>query len=277
MHRIFQEDPRVFARLFRTCEITFPEPVEAVVLSPDVTEIKPAERYIDTLIRFDTAENGSYLLAVEAQCRKDRDKPGAWAYYTSYLQEKYRMPVVLLVVCQDEATANWARGPLRLGFPQWPTLTVRPVVAGPDNVPLFEDIEQAAQDISLAALAVITHAWDPKVYDALETLLAAFKTIDEDKLRFFTELTELGLGDAPAARIWSSMMSVDTSFYRSHTSQVLRAEGLAEGVLGMLVHRGVDVPGEVRARIQACEDRDLLMTWLFRASKVERAEDIFRD
>ena len=198
MHRIFQEDPGIFARLFSTPEITFPEPVEAVMLSPDATEIKPLERRIDSLIRFDTAKNGSYLLAVEAQCRKDRDKPGAWAYYTAYLQEKYQLPVVLLAVCQDEATAKWARGPLRLGLPQWPTLTVRPLVAGPDNVPLVEDTDQAAQDVSLAALAVITHAWDPKIDGALKTLCAALETIDDEKASLLAELTELGLGDAPA-------------------------------------------------------------------------------
>ena len=74
---------------------------------------------------------------------------------------------------------------------------------------------------------------------------------------------------------------MDTTFFRSHTSQVLRAEGrvqgLAECVLLNLTVRGVDVPGEVRERIESCEDRELLRVWHARAIRVERAEDIFGD
>ena len=72
-------------------------------------------------------------------------------------------------------------------------------------------------------------------------------------------------------------MSVDTSFFRSHTSQVFRARGLARGVLLTLADRGLDVSNEVRERIESCEDPELLETWVVRAWKIERAEDIFGD
>ena len=72
-------------------------------------------------------------------------------------------------------------------------------------------------------------------------------------------------------------MAVDLSFYRSRTSQRLRAEGLAEGVISVLTDRGVFVPDDVRDRIEACEDRALLKAWLLRAYQVADAEKIFGD
>lgn len=277
MHRIFQEDPGVFARAFKALDIPFPAPISAAVLSPDVTEIQPLERRIDSLMRFETADDGAYLIVIEAQSRKDPKKPGAWAYYAAHLQEKYKVPVVLLVVCQDTATARWAAAPAHFGLPQWQTLTIRPLVVGPQNVPVITSVAEASRDIPLATLSVITHARDPGVGEMLTMLAAALRTTDEETARVFAELTELGLGDTAAAQIWSKIMVVDTSFFRSHTSQVFRAQGLARAVLGNLSARGLDASDEVRARIDACEDPDLLMVWHARALGVDRAEDIFDD
>jgi hypothetical protein len=275
MHRIFQEDPGVFARAFKALNIPFPAPISAAVLSPDVTEIQSLERRIDSLMRFETADDGAYLVVIEAQSRKDPKKPGAWAYYAAHLQEKYKVPVVLLVVCQDAANARWAAAPAHFGLPQWQTLTIRPLVVGPQNVPVITSVAEASRDIPLATLPVITHARDPEVEEMLTMLAAALRTTDEETARVFAELTELGLGDTAAAQIWSKIMVADTSFFRSHTSQVFRAQGYAEGLLDLLVGREIEVSDEVRDRIEACEDRELAKLWLIRALTVGRAEGIF--
>ena len=70
---------------------------------------------------------------------------------------------------------------------------------------------------------------------------------------------------------------MDARFFRSHTAQVFRAQGLAHGVLRTLAVRGIDVSDEVRERIEACEDLELADTWLVRAMKVSRAEDVLED
>lgn len=67
MHQIFREDPRLFARALPKAGITLPEPTEVQLLDTDLTEIRPLERRVDTLLRVDTADNGSYLLAIEMQ------------------------------------------------------------------------------------------------------------------------------------------------------------------------------------------------------------------
>ncbi len=133
MHRLFQEDPAVFARAFDRLGIPFPHPVQTSLLSPDLTEMRPLERRLDTLLQIEAADGSSYLLAIESQGKKDPRKLGSWAYYASYLYSKYNKPPVLLVVCQDESTARWAETPFHIGLPYWRTVTVRPLALGPHS------------------------------------------------------------------------------------------------------------------------------------------------
>lgn len=158
MHRLFQEDPGVFARTSRALDLPFPDPVAVSLLPTDLTEIRPMERRVDTLLRIDTAAGDSHLLVVEAQRKKDPAKLTSWAYYVAHLQEKYGIPPVLLVTCQDRATAEWAAKPFTIGPRQWPTLTLRALVFGPHNVPAITDPSVAARDIPLAT-SERRHTW----------------------------------------------------------------------------------------------------------------------
>ncbi|MGC0376577.1 hypothetical protein [Streptomyces sp. SAI-229] len=110
MHRIFQHDPGLFSRVSRFLGVDIPTPVKATALPTDLTETNPVERRVDTLLRFETAEQGQFLLAIEAQGRKHPDKPASWAYCTAYLWSKYRLPTALLVVCQDHTIEFTAQG-----------------------------------------------------------------------------------------------------------------------------------------------------------------------
>lgn len=281
MHRLFQEDPGAFARTFRTLDLPFPEPVAVSLMPTDLTEIKPLERRVDTLLKIDTASGESHLLVVEAQGKNDPKKPASWAYYIAHLYAKYRIPPVLLVTCQDKATAAWASEPITIGPRQWRTLTLRPLVLGPHNVPAITDPSTAARDIPLATLSAITHGKDRNATAILKALAAALKTVDEETARIFAEFTELGLGTAPAAKIWRQLMSVDLSFFRSETSQRLRAEGRTEGhaedILLVLGERGLEVPDDARARIMECTELETLRAWLKRSVTADKVEDLFRD
>jgi hypothetical protein len=277
MHHIFREDPGVFARTFRRLDLPFPDPVAVSLLPTDLTEIQPTERRVDTLLRIDTASGEGHLLIIEAQGKPNPLKPSSWAYYVAHLREKYGIPPVLLVTCQDRSTAKWAEKPIVIGPAFWPTLTLRPLVLGPHNVPVITDPSAAARDIPLATLSAITHAKDPDAPAILKALAVALKTIDEDTARIFAELTELGLGKALAAETWRQLMAVDLSFFRSETSQRLRAESRAEDILLILDARGIDVPDAARERIATCTDLDTLRTWVTRAATADTAEDLFAE
>ncbi|MEU5660642.1 hypothetical protein ABZ802_34250 [Streptomyces sp. NPDC047737] len=283
MHRIFQEYPGLFSRVSEVLGLAFPESTRAEVLSNDLTENQPLERRVDTVLRIDTEHQGPFLLAVEAQGRKDPDKHASWAYYFSYLLAKYGLPTTLLVVCQDRATAEWATRPVRLGAPQWPVLTLHPLVAGPHNIPFITDVAQARKDLPLTALSAITHADNPDVGAILKSLSTALRDTPETIANPIVELTAQGLGNRPAAQQWRNLVAVDLSFYTSPLSEEIRAEGEARGeakgqaksLLRMLELRGVGVPHEAREKITACDDTELLDQWFSRAVTATTVEEIF--
>lgn len=74
-------------------------------------------------------------------------------------------------------------------------------------------------------------------------------------------------------------MAVDLSFYKSYISEEIRDEGRAqrgaEDILLVLETRGIDVPDDIRGRITACDDPELLRRWLARAVTVPSAHEIF--
>ncbi|MFE9815896.1 hypothetical protein [Streptomyces sp. NPDC005773] len=283
MHRIFQEYPGLFSRVSEVLGITIPPPVSVTVMPTDLTESRPVERRVDTLLRLDTEDDQPFLLAIEAQGKKDPDKPASWAYYLSYLYTKYRLPPLLLVVCQDRATAEWASRPVSIGPRQWPALTLCPLVAGPHNMPVITNVAEARKDLALTTLAAITHAADPDIGAILKTLSTALRDVPETIADPLVELTAQGLGNRPAAQQWRNLVAVDLTFYKSFMAEEIRdegrtegrTEGIAQGILLFLAQAGVDVPDEARERITTCGDIDTLNRWLLRAPAARSAEDVF--
>ncbi|MGJ3560253.1 hypothetical protein ACR6C2_23950 [Streptomyces sp. INA 01156] len=64
----------------------------------------------------------------------DPDKARSWSSYVAYLSAKFDMPVLLVTVCRDRATASWATGPFECAVGPWSTQTTRPFVLGPQTV-----------------------------------------------------------------------------------------------------------------------------------------------
>lgn len=63
--------------------------------------------------------------------------------------------------------------------------------------------------------------------------------------------------------------------YRSEYAEMLRAEGMARGLLWLLGGRGVEVPDDMRERVTACTDIALLETWIDRAVHADRLCEVF--
>ncbi|MFG3098066.1 hypothetical protein [Streptomyces sp. NPDC048202] len=293
LHRIFQKDPALLTRaLQRVLHVPFPEPHEIAALNVDLTEIEPVERRVDTLLRAETDE-GTYLLVVESQGQVDDRKRGSWPYYLSYLYEKYRCEPVLIVITQNSATARWAAQPIRLGFPGWHSLTVRPLVLGPDNVPVITDEQQAEQDVPLAVLSAMTHGRGPRAAPILESLATALKTIDPDSAAVFVQFVDSCLADPQAKQMWRDLMTAIQYFWRHPLAEQVREEGREQGleegrqlgraqakaemVLRVLEWRGIPVPEHVSERVTTCDDPNQLELWAQRAVRATYAEDLFTE
>ncbi|MFF4018121.1 hypothetical protein [Streptomyces sp. NPDC001843] len=285
LHRIFQKDPALLTRAIQdVLGVPFPEPREFAGMNVDLTEIEPIERRVDTLMRADTDE-GTYLIVVESQGKKDEDKRGSWPYYLSYLYAKYRCEPVLIVITQSVATARWAAEPIHLGVREFPSLTVRPLVLSPDNVPLIVDAGEAERDVPLAVLSAMTHGRGPQAGAILESLATALRTIDADSAAAFVQFVDSCLGDTQAQQMWRDLMTAMQYFWRHPLAEQVRQEGREEGieqerasmVLRILQWRGIDVSESVRDRVTSCTDLDRLEVWAQRAVHASSAKDLFGD
>jgi hypothetical protein len=285
MHRIFQKDPALLTRaLQQVLGVAFPEPRDFAGMNIDLTEIEPVERRVDTLLRAET-DGGPYLLVVEAQRQKDERKRGSWPYYLTYLHEKYRCEPVLIVTTQCSATARWAAEPIHLGVPGSPSLTVRPLVLGPDNVPVIADAREAARDVPLAVLSAMTHGRGSKAAAILESLATALKTIDADSAAAFAQFVDSCLDDPQVKHMWRDLMTAMQYFWRHPLAEQVREEGREQGrtqakaemILRILEWRGIPVPEEVRERVESCTDLEQLELWAQRAVHAADAAELFVD
>nr|WP_145485406.1 MULTISPECIES: hypothetical protein [Streptomyces] len=288
LHRIFQKDPAVLTKaLQRVLHVPFPEPREIVAMNVDLTEIEPVERRVDTLMRAETDE-GTYLLVVESQGKVDDRKRGSWPYYLAYLYEKYRCEPVLIVVTQSSTTAKWASRPIRFGFRGWHSMTVRPLVLGPDNVPVITDEHWGEQDPSLSVFSAMTHGRGPQAPAILDSLAAILKTVDPDTASVYAQFVDSCLTDSQAKQMWRDLMKTVQYFWRHPLAEQVREEGRVEGreegreacrrmVFLLLQSRRIPVSGTARARIEDCTDLGQLEAWAERAVHAADADELFTD
>lgn len=293
LHRIFQERPEILSPVFGVLGVPFSEKATVDAVTTDVTETRPLERRVDTVLRIGPSDGEDFLLAIESQSAKVAGKARSWAYYVSYLQAKYELPVLLLVVCQDQATAKWAVGPFECGTRGWTALRVYPLVAGPDNLPVITDVRTVAKSLPLAVLSALAHARSSDgnaILEAIGTALQELRETDPDTAEYFFDFLEVTLGNTPAGKKWREIMSFvsyfpgrgtvrETAYLEGEAKGEARGEarGEAKGILLVLEVRGIPVPADVRERITTCTDLDRVDTWLERSRTVACAEDLFAE
>lgn len=302
LHRIIREDPGVFARAARVIGIPFVDVTNSRDLSNDPTAFyHPRRQRVDALLGLSTAEHEDYLLAVVAMTavtEEDRSNPVSWTYYLSYLHASYRMPPVLLIVCGDRHTANWAARHLDAGPKAWTSLTMRPIVLGPDTVPLLKTRDEVAGDIPMTVLSAILHQSEPDVPDTLEALSATLRDLHERDATAadrYIELTAQGLATSPHAAYWRALVHTDTSFFVSPLAEELREEGRVQGreeghgkgreagkaagiamaVLRILHRRDIPFTHTERGKVFSCTDLRVLEQWFDRAITATTTADVF--
>jgi hypothetical protein len=283
MHRIFQERPEILAPVFGVLGVPLSAKATVDAVTTDVTEARPLERRVDTVLRVGPSDGEDFLLAIESQSGKVAGKERSWAYYVAFLQAKYGLPVLLLVVCQDRPTAKWAAGPFDCGTRGWTAQRTHPLVVGPENLPVITDARTAAKNLALAVLSALAHARRADcgaILEALTTALAETRHTDPETADYFYDFLEISLGNSPAGMKLKEIMSFVNYFPGRGTVRETaylegRAEGEAKGILSVLEVRGIPVPDAVRERITTCTDLERLDAWLERSRTVVRAEDLF--
>lgn len=147
---------------------------------------------------------------------------------------------------------------------------------------MVTDVAEATRRPELAVLSAIAHGGDPQHTEALDVLLDALVTLDEDRALLYLDVLIDALPEAAFAYL-EALMATGTYEYRSDFARRYFFEGKAEGkaevaasaVLSVLDTRGIDVSDDVRTRIGTCADLDELANWLRRAVTADRVEGLF--
>ncbi|MFF7111931.1 hypothetical protein ACFY91_06435 [Streptomyces albogriseolus] len=278
MFRVFQHDPDLFGRMAPRLGIAVPAIVETTPLLSAVDGSSPVACQWNTQLRLKTAGQEELQLLIEAQDRRDPDKPVHWAHHVAYLWSRRRLPTCLLILSADAETARWAEQPVSSGPVQPPALTLHPFVAGPHHLPLVTDQDEARADPALAALSAMMHPADPAVGTALKALSAALRDLPEVLARPLADLTDKALGLHPSRRAWRELM---LPIVREKEYRRARDEGLAdsarESLLLVLGERGFHLGDDLRRRVAGCHDPGILRHWLLRAVTAQTPEEIFED
>jgi hypothetical protein len=283
LHRIFLQDDALFARAAaHILGIVVHEPQQVTVLNSDLTTVKPLERRADSVLMAEWLIDdpaGRYVLIVESQTEPDDTKLRRWPYYIAYLHDKYECPVVLLVVCNRESTATWARQPIVIGLPDLTCMLVYPVVLGPDNVPAVTDVAEAGDDLTFAVFSALTHGRSSKVSAILEALAGALNAVDGETALTLVEMTEAGLVGTAGQQKWRELMRKQLIPYKSEFRREGidegRAAGRAEDILRILDKRGIAVDDASRERIVSSGDLETLSDWLDRSLTATQVSDLF--
>ncbi|MFD7241258.1 hypothetical protein [Streptomyces massasporeus] len=199
-HRIFQDHPEVLTPAFKALGLAPPAKAIIEALTPDATEIKPLERRVDTVLKVEPSEGDGFLIAIEAQTAPSRDKGSSWSYYVAYLHAKFRLPVLLVVVCRNGPTASWAAGPFESRVGTWATQVTRPFVLGPDNVPEITDESLVAREPDLATFSAIVHSEGKNAPAILGMGARGMRSFDKATAKYWCEWLEVGWRTLPSRR-----------------------------------------------------------------------------
>lgn len=277
---VFVQEPRLVTMLL-SAALPGGLPTGPVrVESGEFSEYAATQWRCDQVLTFGEGQD-RVAVVLEVQQGSDDDKEWVWPVYLVNLRARARCQVVVLVVCLSRSLARTFDRPIVLG----PGSVVRPVVIGPDEVPVVADVTAALDLPELAVLSAIAHT-DRK--DVLAAAAEAFARIERERGARYYEVLAAELPQRASAYLKEVMMSladtwpVHTEFAKEHFAKGLaegEAKGLAEGearsVLVALDARGIPVTAEARRRIMSCTDLEQLDVWLRRALKIRKIDKLF--
>lgn len=278
-------DPGLVAWLLTNVfDVKVPDYHHARTQATDVRVLVPRTYHADSMLLFcDPADQPLLAVVVEIQRGWDATKRRTWKLYVAQLEAELDVDAALLVYCPDPRTARRYRDLFTFdGL----SLSLRPFIFTPSDVPLVVDLDQAQANPALAVLSAICHGHDTQVEATFPALVQALRSVGPKRAILYYDVVLAGLPVAARAR-WEAFVTT-TADYKYH-SELFRnlaaqheARGMAQGeargearaVLTVLEGRGVSVPSEIQEQILACTDLTQLDTWLRRASTATTIDDV---
>ncbi|GAA4454067.1 hypothetical protein [Phytohabitans houttuyneae] len=210
---------------------------------------------------------------MEVQRGWDPSKRRTWKLYVAAIEAELNVDTALLAYCPDPRLARRYRD--MFDAPGW-SLSMRPFIFTPDDVPLVVNVDEARKNPSLAVLAAICHGSRTDVDEAFPALIAAMRAAGARQATLYDDIVLAGLPAAARARREAFMITTVGYEYRSELFRNLAAQAEARAILTLLKARGIAVPDDVREEILGCTDLTQLDAWLLRAASASTIEDVTR-
>lgn len=272
---LFRNRPELAPELLREAlGIGLPAYTEVRVESADLTDVVPAEYRADLVVLLVDGKP-VFAIAVEVQLARDERKRFTWPVYVTGLRARFECDATVLVVTPTMDVARWAAEPIELG----PGGTLRPLVLGPDAVPVVVDKSRAQAEPELALLSVLAHG-KGDVDRAVQVALAAAAGVglisDESLFVLYSDLIAAALSEA--ARKAFQMLPPGYQFQSEIVRKSIeqgRTADRAAAVLDVLETRGLPITDAQRERILGTKELETLTLWLRRAVTVASADALF--
>ncbi|WP_242883348.1 hypothetical protein [Actinomadura litoris] len=288
--------PELVPELLRTVfNVDVPEESPATLTSESYADTNPAELRCDATVLLGEPDAPTLGVVVESQLRVKEAKSYSWPAYLASLRLRRKCPVLLLVICPDQATARGCAVPIDMGHPGW---VLKPLTLSPEGVPPVTDEATARRLPELAVLSAVAHQEGPRAETVLNSLAIALGALPEDTRQLYHEHVAPQLSEVARKLLEESMRKTGLPTLEDYANKYKaegEAVGLAKGeaigqakgeatgevkgeakaLLLMLGARGVSVSDGVRERIRACKDLDQLERWILRAASVESVEELF--
>jgi hypothetical protein len=253
-----------------------PADMPARLESPAFNDRPSTDFQADTAVVDGPPRDPVHGTIVEAQQSKEEAKRQQLPRYAAALWLLIRRPVDVLVICPDQATADWYSRPIWTTLPGY---TLHPRAVGPAQVPRITDPQKVASSPGLGSLSVAMHG---QIRAVTEAFMAGLALLPAQEAPTYYE-NAYSMSPAAIRRILEDLVSttawpVHSPFAREHFGRG-KAEGKAEGeaaaILVFLEARGLEVSAEDRARITSCTDLAQLTTWVTRAATVQATSELF--
>jgi flagellar biosynthesis/type III secretory pathway protein FliH len=227
---LFRNRPELAPQLLgEVLGLPLPRWTEARVESADLTEVVPAEYRADLVVLL-LEGKPCFAIVVEVQLSRDEDKRGSWPPYLTNLRSRVNCPTALLVVAPDAAVARWCAQPIELGHPGF---VLKPLVLGPDSIPIVVEEAVAREAPELAVLSAMAHGNEEVGAAIASTVLAAVAGLEGERIRLYVDLVLGSLSQAARGALEALMMSgkyeYQSEFARHYVAQG-REEGREEGL-----------------------------------------------
>lgn len=277
---LLSQRPDLLDRLLRTLGFAG-LPGEVVAADSALRIANPLEVRPD-LVLVAEGERGPWTI-VEVQLRRDDDKRRRWLAAAGVLLDARGAMGDVVVITNDASVARWAAEVARTHGPGGTKLSLEPVVVAltqreaevllathtPELAVLaawavHDQQGRAAQQVVRAVVTEIEAATDPQLRDALSR--AMISMLGESLLDVIREMMmdRLVIPESPGFKA-----------LRREFEARGEARGEARALLTLLRVRGLPISDAARARIEGCDDAELLNRWVARAATAASVDEVF--